>query len=63
MWKYLSEYAGVASMPKSEMFYLEELLLSARSAHTDWVRQREWHRCACHTTVIVGYIHIPFDAP
>eukprot|EP00903_Cladosiphon_okamuranus_P014882 g13781.t1 len=44
VWRYLSDYADVASMPKSDMLDLKELFLAARGAHSDWVRQREWQR-------------------
>lgn len=51
VWRYLSEYARVASMPKQDMFDLQQLLTAARSAHAEWRRQSQ--RCD-GTDVIVG---------
>lgn len=45
VWRYLSEYAGVASMPTADMFDLKELLQAARDAHTEWRRQQQRRRC------------------
>lgn len=43
VWRYLSAYANVASMPKREMFDLRELLTTARGEHAEWYRRRQ--RC------------------
>lgn len=53
VWRYLSDYARVASMPKQDMFDLQQLLTAARSAHAEWRRQSQ--RCD-GTDVIVGEI-------
>ncbi|CAN0041986.1 unnamed protein product, partial [Scytosiphon promiscuus] len=44
VWRYLSEYAGVASMPTTDMFDLKELLLKARDAHTEYRRRQQQQR-------------------
>lgn len=44
VWRYLSDYARVASMPTRDMFDLNELLLAAREAHTEWRRQQQQRR-------------------
>ncbi|CBN74927.1 conserved unknown protein [Ectocarpus siliculosus] len=41
VWRYLSDYASVASMPTRDMFDLNELLLAAREAHTEWKRRQQ----------------------
>lgn len=42
MWRYLSEYATVASLPKDDMFQLERLLTDARETHVEWRRRQRW---------------------
>ncbi|CAN0308884.1 unnamed protein product, partial [Ectocarpus sp. 12 AP-2014] len=44
VWRYLSDYASVASMPTRDMFDLKELLLAAREAHTEWRRRQQQQR-------------------
>ncbi|CAM9654286.1 unnamed protein product, partial [Ectocarpus sp. 12 AP-2014] len=41
VWRYLSDYASVASVPTRDMFDLKELLLAAREAHTEWRRRQQ----------------------
>ncbi|CAM9828783.1 unnamed protein product, partial [Ectocarpus fasciculatus] len=48
VWRYLSDYASVASMPTRDMFDLKELLLAAREAHTEWRRQQQQQQQRSH---------------